>query len=651
MTLNMSILIKKLKTANLKKKKEGIENLEQLTKLGKQNGNIINVYLGRGFEVPQQEKDAIKEKGNISEEISKIPSIGISTSTTAIPQTFPQAYGEGIPHAKIEEHKDVKERRVLHEISMKEPELRRMERIKMPEMEFPIHAPLSMEDSENSLKNIDIKYPLIPRDVKDISKAIAWAHIRYETNLNRLIYYVNEPKMNKTLEENLKRIEDILKESLDVNFDKLKKDEARIFLANKIRDIIKTYRFNLSEEEKKIVQYYAFRNFIGLDKLEPLMNDPNIEDISCDGYGIPIYVYHRNPKIGSVQTNIIFNDKDELDSFVIKLAQKCGRTISVAEPLLDGSLPDGSRVQATLGTDIARRGSNFTIRKFTEEPLTPIHLLNFGTVNEMMLSYFWMAIEHGMSILISGPTASGKTSLLNALAMFIRPELKIISIEDTPELRLPHPNWIPEVARSGYGFGSIKSGEVTLDDLLKESLRQRPDYIIVGEVRGSEAYILFQQMATGHPGLSTLHSSSLEKVIDRLTTKPINLPPSLIENLDIIVFIKRLRRGNENIRRVESVLEMEYFDIRSSRPVVNPIFLWNPEHDVFEMQKDSVILAKIVKSTGMRERDVQRELILRKKIIEWMNRKGIRSYEKVGKIILSYYNNPKALIELIESGD
>ncbi|MFB6077206.1 MAG: type II/IV secretion system ATPase subunit, partial [Candidatus Nanohaloarchaea archaeon] len=267
------------------------------------------------------------------------------------------------------------------------------------------------QESEEESTDVDLKYPLIPKDPDEGEQVYAWAHIRYHEDKEEVIYEVHEPELSPENEELLSEVEDRLKETIDVDFGDMKREEAREFLQRRISEILRGREFNIDPEAREVIQYYAYRNFVGLGKIEPLMNDKYIEDISCDGTGIPVYVYHRNPDVASVETDVVFEDDEDLDSFVRKLAQRCGRSVSMAEPLVDGSLPDGSRVQATLATDIARRGSNFTIRKFTEDPLTPIDIMNFGTINAEMLAYFWLAIENGKSILIAGPTAAGKTSL------------------------------------------------------------------------------------------------------------------------------------------------------------------------------------------------------------------------------------------------
>ncbi|MDY6789539.1 MAG: ATPase, T2SS/T4P/T4SS family, partial [Candidatus Nanohaloarchaea archaeon] len=278
------------------------------------------------------------------------------------------------------------------------------------------------KEKQDEERDIERKYPLIPQDPSEGEKVFAWAHITYDEEEEELIYRMIEPDLSEENREVLETIEDILKERLDVDFEQLKKEEAKNYMQRKVREILEEKDFGISEEDKDIIEYYAYRNFVGLGKIEPLMNDTEIEDISCDGIDIPVYIYHRDPEIGSVRSDVKFGDEEEMDSFVRKLAQRCGRSISMAEPLLDGALPDGSRVQATLGTDIARRGTNFTIRRFTEEPLTPIHLLEYGTISAEMIAYLWMCVENGKSCLISGATASGKTTMLNSLSLFIRPE-------------------------------------------------------------------------------------------------------------------------------------------------------------------------------------------------------------------------------------
>ena len=502
-------------------------------------------------------------------------------------------------------------------------------------------------ERRESLLGVNITYPLIYKG----GKVHVYANIRYDPRSQGLLYKVIEPVLTPQENEMLKRIESTLVEELEVDFSALKTLKAEQYLSQKLDSVISYYNFRMSERTRHFIEYYIQRNFIGFGKIDSLLNDPNIEDISCDGVGVPIYVYHRDQRFGSVRTNVKFDTEEELDSFVMRLSQKCGRSISIADPLLDGALPDGSRVQATFGSGISMKGSNFTIRKFTADPMTCIDLLNYGTVNSELLAYLWLAIEHGKSILIAGPTASGKTTMLNALSLFIRPELKVITIEDTPELRLPHENWVSQVSRTGFGPEGVsgkKLGEIDLFDLLKASLRQRPDIIIVGEGRGREAYVLFQQMATGHPGLSTIHAESMMAVVNRLRTPPINLPPSLLQHLDLLLVLTRQRIKGKYIRRSKELVEITGYDIEKDIPKTNTAFTGSASNDKYSYSGKSSILKLIMEITGGTPDSIYEEVKNRMKVLDWMKSKNIRDYRNVGRVIHEYYQNPSKLLNHIK---
>jgi flagellar protein FlaI len=504
-------------------------------------------------------------------------------------------------------------------------------------------SPISGEEKE-MLRSIRMTYPLIPHEPKTMERVFAYAKIYWDEKRNCMVYLVVEPHLTPQDQRLIEQIKREMEEMLDIDFFKLGEVKAKELVVQEIGKILLSK--SIDRRKMEIIQYYVQRDIIGLGKIEPLMKDANIEDISCDGHGIPIYVYHRNTLLGSIITNVMFSDSDELDSFTMKLAQKGGKSVSVADPLVDGSLPDGSRVQATLGTDIARRGSNFTIRKFTDKPLTPVHMIEYGTVDSTVMAYLWLAIEHRKSILISGGTATGKTSFLNALSLFIKPALKIVSIEDTPELRLPHPHWIPEVARTPISTEG-KIGEVSLFDLLRESLRQRPDYIIVGDVRGKEAFVLFQQIATGHSGLATIHAASLPQLLDRLTTPPISLPPTLIENIDIIVFLTQVKIGDKYLRRANEVMEVK--GTAGEKPITESVFKWKPVADVFEHVGSSVVMESISKMAGITEKSMMDEIRARKSVLDWMHEKKMFDYRDVAKVINGYYSDPERILNLVES--
>jgi flagellar protein FlaI len=378
------------------------------------------------------------------------------------------------------------------------------------------------------------------------------------------------------------------------------------------------------------------------------MKDHLIEDISADGVNIPIYVWHRLYE--SLPTNIIFNNEAELNSFIIRLAYLAGKNISIASPILDASLPDGSRVQLTYGSEVTRRGSTFTIRRFRVDPLTISDLIAFNTLSSEMAAFLWYIIENRASVLVAGGVASGKTTMLNCLSMFIKPEMKIVSVEDTQELNLPHENWIPSVVRLGFGHEDRKGGTITLFDLLKAAVRQRPDYIIVGEVRGEEAYTLFQAMATGHLGMSTIHAESVEATINRLQSEPMNIPKPLIAMTNVIMVMTRTEIEGKPARRVSITSEVLGLNSKTKNILTEDVFRWNPKEDKFVFSGRSSILEKHMKKMDISEEEIRREIQRRKTVLEWMVRKGIRRHIEVSNVIREYYANPNRVFQKARVG-
>ena len=514
----------------------------------------------------------------------------------------------------------------------------------VPETEWNISKEGIMAPEDDvDFEKINLRYPInfSSFNTKGIE---VFAHVYYDKNENQIIYYLIEPKVSKEEVQYSKSIRDYIKKKVDIDAtsDKKKTEE---YIEVMIKNAINFYGYKIPEERKNIIRYYVFRDFIGLEKIEPLLNDDNIEDISCDGYGIPIYIYHRDGKIGSIKSNIIFDDKEELDVFTKKLAERCGKTISVAKPLVDGTLENGSRLQATLSTDIARRGSNFTIRMFNREPLSPADLIKSKTLDAKILAMCWMFIEFGKNFLISGGTATGKTTILNLISLFIKSQMKVVTIEDTAELRLPNPNWISEVARTSV---ATSSNEIDLFRLLKESFRQRPDYIIVGEVRGKEAYVLFQQMAAGHSGMSTIHAEDFNKLVYRLTTKPIELPAYLLQSLNIIMFMKRIKYGRIYVRRLQSMIEVIGFDKNDNSPIINEIIRWSPKDDTYKIINKSVTLRRVSEALGMNEAEISENLQNRIKLVNWMVKKDLKDFKEIAKLVDSFYSSPDTLMQRID---
>jgi flagellar protein FlaI len=427
-----------------------------------------------------------------------------------------------------------------------------------------------------------------------------------------------------------------------------KKGESQ-YLAEKVDQIIDEYMLNNDAQTKKKIMYYLEKEFLGLGKLEVLMKDTNIEDISCDGSGVSIFLYHR--RFGSLKSNVQFVDEDELSAFVVKLAQKCGKHISISEPMLDATMPDGSRIQMTLSAEVTTKGSTFTIRKFSEDPFSPPDLVEFNTMSSEMVAYMWLAVENGVNALIAGGTAAGKTSTMNAISLFIPRESKIVSIEETREINLPHPNWIPGVVRSGFGevVGNKVIGEIDLYDLMKAALRQRPEYILVGEIRGKEAYVLFQAMATGHTTYSTVHADSAQSLIHRLEGKPIEIPRIMLQALDIVCIQVISRVKDKRARRCKQIIEIIDIDPATKEILTNEVFHWDPIEDKFIYSGKSYILERI-----RAEKDISREAMIseiknRASLIEWMNKNNIREFKKVATVIAQYADNPTDVMQKIKN--
>ncbi|HEV2231286.1 MAG TPA: type II/IV secretion system ATPase subunit, partial [Thermoplasmata archaeon] len=382
-------------------------------------------------------------------------------------------------------------------------------------------------------------------DIAPIREGFSYIRVTYHNTRNEHLYEVIEPPLSPIE----KRLLESLRVSLVDQFQPLPEldpETKRRELRRMVDDQFLRWELSPSPVTKGRIVYYLDRDFIGYGIVDVPMTDSEVEDISCDGVGIPLYIYHR--KYGSIRSNIKFTDAKEVDDYVVWIAQRSGKHISVASPMLDATVPDGSRLQATLGTHVTKRGSSFTIRRFRDNPFTPVDLLKFRTMSPEMMAYLWIAIETGQSMMVCGGTASGKTTTLNATLLFIPPQMKIVSIEDTRELNLPHENWVPSLTRTGFGAKNVVSGkapgEIDMFDLLAAALRQRPQYLMVGEVRGAEAFIVFQAMATGKTCYTTFHAESVSAMVHRMENPPISLPRSLVSALNLVLLQRQVKVGN-----------------------------------------------------------------------------------------------------------
>ena len=481
-------------------------------------------------------------------------------------------------------------------------------------------------------KKIDVRYMLTP--------PFASVHIHWDDTIHELMYEIEEPVINEYETAVLIKIEEAMLELININVAIEKTLEATTtYLDRTARLLIDELNIKITPDSYNKLFYYLYRDFIGMNEIDPLLRDYFIEDIECNGIDSPIYVIHRVYR--NLRTSLKYPDVEKLASFVEKLAQRAGRYISYAQPLLDGALPDGSRVNASYTKDVTSKGPTFTIRKFTKIPWTPIQMISLNAISPEMLAYFWILLEHKSNILIAGGTGSGKTTLLNALAFFIAPEARVVSIEDTREINLPRENWLPAVARPSIGIGKV--GEVDLFALLRSSFRQTPDYLIVGEVRGKEAFVLFQGMASGHASLSTMHADSVDTLIRRLQTPPIELSPTLVNSLDCVAVVTHAVVGQRETRRLREVVEIVSVN-KDGTALVNTPLIWDPQKDVFYFKKQSKVFEKISSRSGIPLEKLQKEFNVRAKLLYELYKRKIFEFDEVGRIINEYYKSPVEIL-------
>jgi len=478
------------------------------------------------------------------------------------------------------------------------------------------------------------------RQLYPVNPPYAYVGIEVDPATGGLRYEVIEPRLTDEEAKMLSEIVDILR--YEAGEEVVRGELNPDFLRERVQRVVRRYRLPVPEQSFGKIFYFINRDLLGYGKLDPIMRDPNVEDVSCDGVGIPVYVFHT--RYESMPTNVVFETQEELDSFIRRLAYKASQQITVARPIVEGSLPEGFRVHLTL-SEVSRRGSTFTIRKTRPEPFTIVDLIDYGTISPEVAAYLWLLIENARSAMMAGPTASGKTTMLNAVATFIRPEAKVVTIEETPELKLPHENWIPMVTRPAFQPGVQ---EVTLFDLLKSALRQRPDYIIVGEIRGEEAYTFFQALAVGHGGLCTIHAESIDAAVRRLETRPMDVPRGLIPMINTMVLLRRVRVGDRVVRRAVEVVEIIGLDPETQEVMVNPVYRWDPAKDAFEYTGRSYMIERIASQLQVSLKEVREELRRREVVLTWMRRRGYRDFKTVSSIIRSYFKSPSSVYRRAE---
>ena len=514
------------------------------------------------------------------------------------------------------------------------------------------------ERADVPIEEINVIYPVNP--------PFQFAQIVYDPIEMELLYKAIEPDLTQKEANYLSTI-NLLLDNIRIDTRMLVLERERQ-LRERVNEIIESYDMPLDSFQREKIIYTLLREYTGYGRIDVLMHDRYIEDISCNGPGDPLYIYHRI--FESCRTNIVI-DELELNRFVLKLAQSAGKYISISQPITDATLPDGSRVNLTLGEEVTRKGSTFTIRKFKHDPISPIELMKYGSASAELFAFLWILLQYNKSILVSGSTAAGKTTFLNALCMFLNKEAKIVSIEDTAEINIYHDNWIQSVARVGFGGGrdggsdisggtsgisgmQRRSGDITLYDLLAAALRQRPDYIIVGEVRGAEAYTMFQAISVGHPSLGTIHSGSLPELISRIESNPMNVPRPLFASLDAVVFtsivpgnVQEEQKKQRKKRRVKSVVEILDLDLETNDLMTNEVMRWEPADDSFRFTK-SFLFEEISQEFGVKERELRDEMERRADILNHISEMNITDFRDVTRLIQSYHINPDGIFEMIE---
>ena len=491
------------------------------------------------------------------------------------------------------------------------------------------HGPLVSFDGLDGYEEVDRYW---------VNAPFAFVSINFDADANEYRYEIVEPELTDDefalLETAIEDVRDPLIYRTDIEV-----DDAETVLRDELREQLEQYGADLSVGSFHKLLYYVYRAFRGYGKIDPILHDPHIEDVSCDGYDLPIFVYHDD--YTDVESSVSFA-KEELDNFVVRLAQQSGRHISIGDPMVQTTLPDGSRVEMALGEEVTPRGSAFTIRKYAEDPFTPIDLLNYGTFSVEQMAYLWLAIEHNKSLIFAGGTASGKTTSMNAISMFIPPRSKVLTIEDTRELTLYHDNWLSNVTRERLHEGT----DIEMYDLLRSALRHRPEYIIVGEVRGDEAITLFQAMNTGHTTYSTMHADSVQTVINRLENEPINVPRSMVQSLDVLCVQTLTRFEDERVRRNKTVAEIEGIDQRTGELDYSTAYRWDADDDSFD-GSGSAVMGEIREERGWTQSEYLNERRDRQRFLQYLRDNDVTDYRQFTALVNEYYADKDAVMERV----
>jgi flagellar protein FlaI len=634
----------------------------------------LNIRIGSGKPKSVKKPDAREKEPEVSGSATEEPKKTIR-SKRLTPVAVPQKSGAP-PPSPGPEQKTVKKLSKIHKRGRKVQPEEPDDEILTDTAELPdvagVLTPGKPEQKKNRLLNrvfsikpkkerekydpaihgpmVDISY-IPPQGVEEIelypvNAPYAYIRITYNYQNHEYLYDVVEPVYTDSEKKLLEELKKGIFERVNVNTRQIARDMAADLLEEMMNEVFEDYAIHLDPKTYAKIHYQLHKEFLGNGMVDAIMHDAFIEDISCDGIERYLFVYHS--KYESMETSLKYSNAYDLDSFVTKLAQRAGKHISVAEPMLDATMTDGSRIQMTLGTEVTAHGSTFTIRKFKEVPITPTDLVEWGTFSPLSIAFLWLAVENGKSCIFAGGTASGKTTSLNAISLFIPPLAKIVTLEDTRELKLPHANWIPSVTRESFDIAG--KGEIDMYELLKAALRQRPEYLIVGEVRGKEALTLFQAMSTGHVTYSTMHADSVASAVHRLENPPISVPRNMLSALNLICVQVQARVGGQRIRRNKQIIEILDIDPRTNELITNEVFRWRQATDEITYSGKSYILEEIMESHGWDEERIRRDLMQRQEVLEWMRLHEVRDYRAVSNIVVSYFRDSEGLMEQIRSG-
>lgn len=481
-----------------------------------------------------------------------------------------------------------------------------------------------------------------------VNKPYTWIAILFDERIRNRRYYVVEPTLSETERYVRQELERLVRNVWrDRTIEELADTQGKLS-SSALAAIFSKHAQEVHPGPLAKMYYYLMRDFAWYGPIDGLMRDQQIEDISCDGHDIPLFIYHREYR--DLETNLAF-PSDWLDNFTVRLAQRAGDYLTVATPRGGGKLPDGSRIQLTLGTDISDRGSNFTIRKFQSVPFTPLDLIEVNTFSVDQMAYLWFAIENNMSIIFVGPTASGKTTSMNAVSLFLPPNRKVVSVEQIREISIPHDNWIASVTRETTR--SDARDDIGMYDLLEDALHQRPEYLLVGEIRTNPDVVrtFFHSTFTGHPGGTTFHARDSETAVDRLMSKPLSVPPRMINAIDIISVQRQVFRGEQRVRRNVEITEvrMPENDLQTI-----PLFEWDPYTDSYDHADDlygqSRVLRDIAEDHGWDELHINEELYRRKTMLQYLIEHDHTEYEEVIATLHLFHRDREYVLDRIREG-